>query len=349
MRRHPNPLVLGSASRRSSVRRGCVTVLLIFWLGRSALVSAAAAQDLEVVAYLPNWIDMQECVDRTDLTALSHLIVAFKNPPDATGRLPADPADAKVQAAAHRHGVKVLMSIGGGWHSRNAEMRSRYFELIKPDRVKAFAQSLADDLVEQGFDGLDVNLEGPAINEDYDGFISALAHELGSRRKLLSAALPTGGPSDRIGDETLKRFDFINAMAYDLRGPWEPEKPGPHAPMFFAVKTLDYWARRGVPAPRVMLGIPFYGYGFGEDFREGEYPYHEILGRFPLALRQDRVGSTLFLHGPASVAAKTRLALDRQLGGVMIWSIDSDAAGADSLLRVIQRERVKHLGPTTIP
>ena len=81
-----------------------------------------------------------------------------------------------------------------------------------------------------------------------------------------------------------------------------------------------------------MLGVPFYGYGFGDAFRKRDYPYRTILESFPEADQKDQVGSTIWYNGIPTIKAKTKYVLDEKLAGVMIWSLDSDAKGSKSLL-----------------
>jgi chitinase len=50
------------------------------------------------------------------------------------------------------------------------------------------------------------------------------------------------------------------------------------------------------------------------------------------------VGSTIWYNGIPTIQAKTRLALEKNLVGVMIWSLDLDVPGPESLLRAIDGE-----------
>jgi chitinase len=49
------------------------------------------------------------------------------------------------------------------------------------------------------------------------------------------------------------------------------------------------------------------------------------------------VGDTIWYNGMATIEAKTRLVMERKLGGVMIWSLNHDGRGEQSLLGVIER------------
>lgn len=86
-----------------------------------------------------------------------------------------------------------------------------------------------------------------------------------------------------------------------------------------------------------MLGVPFYGYGFGRAFRNETYSYSEIVSKYPGAENADQAGNTIWYNGFPTIKAKTQYVLDEGLGGVMIWSLDNDAKGERALLSAIHR------------
>ena len=64
-----------------------------------------------------------------------------------------------------------------------------------------------------------------------------------------------------------EKADYINLMAYDMHGPWEPQTDH-HAPLYNrSWETIDnnidfivnYWISKGLPANMINLGIPLYG------------------------------------------------------------------------------------------
>lgn len=107
--------------------------------------------------------------------------------------------------------------------------------------------------------------------------------------------------------------------------------------MEFAKRNVDYWLKRGLPASKTVLGVPFYGYGFGKAFRKSPYAYSEILAAHPEAARLDQVGETIWYNGVPTIEAKTNYAMDHKLAGIMIWSLDNDVKGEHSLLDAIAR------------
>jgi Cytochrome P460/Glycosyl hydrolases family 18 len=92
-----------------------------------------------------------------------------------------------------------------------------------------------------------------------------------------------------------------------------------------------------LPAPKTVLGVPFYGYGFGKAFRSSPYSYKEIIKNYPDAAKLDQVGDTIWYNGIPTIEAKTKYAIDHKLAGIMIWSLDNDVKGEKSLLDAIAR------------
>ena len=229
------------------------------------------------------------------------------------------------------------MSIGGGCGVRQQALKARYFDLLTEPKRADFAAKLAAYVADHHFDGLDVDIEGPSINKDYGAFIRDLSAALKPKGKLLTAALSQGYGGKSVPDSVFEHFDFVNVMAYDGAGSWNPNAPGQHSSMEFAKRNVDYWLKRGLPASKTVLGVPFYGYGFGKAFRKSPYSYSEIVAAYPDAAKADQVGETIWYNGVPTIEAKTNYAIDRKLAGIMIWSLDNDVKGEKSLLDAIAR------------
>lgn len=300
------------------------------------LALALAARPL-LVAYVPNWIDLTTFAQGIDYAKVTHLNVAFENPIDDDGDLSFNPADDALVTKAHAAGVRVFVSLGGGGAAGDKEAIKRFFLLLSPTRRAGFVAKLVEFVTAHGFDGLDVDLEGPTINGDYGPFVRDLARGLRAKGKGLSAALSKGYGGDQVPKEALDAFDWVNVMAYDATGPWNPNQPGPHSSLGFAKDNVRYWLARGLPRSKTVLGVPFYGQGFGADLRQGGWPYREILAAHPGAEATDRAGSTVWYNGVPTVQAKAAYIRKERLAGAMVWSLDGDAPGEQSLLTTLDR------------
>lgn len=115
-------------------------------------------------------------------------------------------------------------------------------------------------------------------------------------------------------------------------GPSWGEAGSEHSPFSQAERDLLLWRDRGVPGERLVLGIPFYGYGFGAY--QGNYSFRDIVTRFGPALVEEDVAGRrcagcnyVTYNGLATLRSKARLA--RKLGaGLMVWEITQDTDDA---------------------
>ncbi len=308
-----------------------VSVVLFF------LISLSSYAQNKVVAYVPNWIDLNSFSNTIDYAKITHINIAFENPYNAAGDLSFNTANNTLINKAHANNVKVLISIGGGSASGDQVLLARYATLTNNANRAAFVAKLSAYVTAHNFDGLDVDLEGPNINGDYGAFIVALSGALKPKNKLLTSALSQGYGGDKVPSSVFQYFDFVNVMAYDGDGYWDPNAPGQHSSLAFAKSNTQYWINRGLPKEKAVLGVPFYGYGFGSAFRQRDYPYNEVIANYPGAENVDKVGSTIWYNGIPTIKAKTNYAFDLGIGGIMIWSLDYDGTGAKSLLSAIDQ------------
>jgi len=261
---------------------------------------------------------------------ITDLNIAFINP-DANGDFAPLPVLNQLITTAHQQSVKVMASIGGG------AAPAYYSVLLSDDMRAAFIKNLVQLTVDHQLDGIDVDLEGPRIDSNYEAFLVDLRSALKQHGKMLTAAIATAYAA-QYTDKALAQLDFVNIMSYDKTGPWNPANPGQHAPYAMAVDDLGYWGNtRGIAKEKMSLGLPFYGYGFGPG-APADMTYSDIISQHPGAENADSVkvagGGMVYYNGIPTITAKTTLAL-QNAGGVMIWQLLQDASGSKSLLSKI--------------
>lgn len=284
-----------------------------------------------IAGYLLNTGNLDAASAALDYGKITHLNIAFINP-DPEGLFSEAPGLENAVKRAHENHVKVLFSFGGG--SAPAFLK----ELVKAGKRAAFINELTRLAVTYDLDGVDVDLEGDFIDENYEAFISGLSASLKLQHKMMTAAVATWN-GNAISDKALALFDLIHIMSYDQTGPWDKSRPGPHSTYEAAVNDFIYWnSTRAVPAGKLTLGLPFYGYGFGPSVPES-LSYGEIVNAYPGAELSDSAvlagRGTIYYNGPATIRKKVMLALDKKAGGVMIWQLGGDAPGDQSLLGAI--------------
>jgi len=193
---------------------------------------------------------------------------------------------------------------------------------------------------------------------------------------LLTAALPAGrvqtnGPYDPALSYALKELgralDFINLMSYDMGTGFSkvstfnaPLRQVPTDPLDPALRrwntvegAVQYYRQHGVPADKLVLGVPFYGRGFRVSTDAGEGLYQPYSAPFDAGdwrrIRSDfldqpgwqrhwhPVAQTPWLYNPAerifisyedptSIGARAAYAKQTQLRGVFTWELTGDDA-----------------------
>lgn len=206
---------------------------------------------------------------------------------------PSDPPDTlrgsfnqlRILKEEHPH-LQTLISVGGwNWSARFSDAA------LTPDARARFAQSCVAFMARYGFDGIDIDWEYPvggglagngARPEDKPNFTLLLA-ELRSaldgqaaadgRDYLLSIAAPAGPTlyTNLELDKIHPYLDWINVMTYDFHTGAE-STTNFHAPLFPASDdpvagaaqlnadaALHAYLDAGVPADKLIMGMPFYG------------------------------------------------------------------------------------------
>lgn len=261
---------------------------------------------------------------------ITHLNYAFTNP-DSMGNFQYNPLLDSLTKVAHQNGVRILASIGGG------SAPKYYTKPLQDGNRTKLVSKLARLAIDYNLDGIDVDLEGERIDENYEKFVSELSTALKPANKMMTAAIATVY-KDRLTDKALAQFDYITVMTYDKTGPWRPEVPGHHSPYSMAVEDLDYWTKtRKLDKKKLYLGLPFYGYGFGPK-GASSMSYKDIVSTFPKSEKKDELkmpdGSTLYYNGIPTIKKKVKLAKENA-GGVMFWQLGGDAPGDKSLVKAI--------------
>lgn len=286
---------------------------------------------LRVLGYLPSSRNWSEGLAAVDFNRITDLNLAFINP-DANGNFVQDDAYRQITEKAHDHQVRVFLSLGGGSGPPHLA------PLMTADRRGKLVADLVEMAVRYNFDGIDVDIENDLINADYAPLVYALALELKAKKKLMTAALASWN-NHLLHDSTLQRYDFINIMSYDRTGPWNLNRPGQHSPFSMVQNDFNYFNQtRGIPASKLLIGLPFYGYGFGPGVPQS-MSYKNIIMTYPGSESTDSVkvadGGTLYYNGIPTIKQKVNFALSNKASGLMIWQLLGDSNDERSLLKAI--------------
>ncbi|MGA2481159.1 MAG: glycosyl hydrolase family 18 protein [Spirochaetia bacterium] len=303
---------------------GCITYTPIPIVGDGYQV----APGFLVVGYFPSWSGEPEDIR---FEALTHINYAFLTV-NAYGcyQIVANPGKlARLVTQAHAHGVKVLASLGG-----YNDGKTDAFETVarNPGITSVFIESTMSLVHAFQLDGIDVDWEYPSLAaaDSYAALMHSLAERLHSEGRLLTAAVSADGwNGSHILGSVFADVDFLNIMAYDDGY----RQVGVHHSSYdFALAAMRYWRdERGVPASKVILGVPFYARSLKT---RRSLTYRSISAGDWNAPGKDVSGEYGY-NGFATMRDKT-LRLARNLGGgIMIWQIAQDAPGDKSLLNAI--------------
>lgn len=307
------------------------------------------------VGYYPDWgkwMSPSYTVDKVPYAKLTHVLWSFVSPNEdgsLRGDAVDDPTDLdKMVELAHKAGTKVVLSLGGGGLCEN------FAAVTADDNLRAkFVAALMEFVKAHDLDGLDMDWETPE-NEtqtaNFDKLISELRAAL-PQGKTLSAALPCSDWNGKhFNAETLvENLDWLGFMTYDITGDWD-EKARFDSPLYPNVsngwttwswkQTAQYWAGRGVPASKMVFGIPMFGFVFdgatrpGTDFTKGTYTsYAKIVAQEGWTFHFDDVSMEPYAVGdnkfatfedPHSAAIKSRWVKENNYAGILVWEVSQD-------------------------
>lgn len=182
---------------------------------------------------------------------------------------------------------------------------------------------------------------------------------------IVTSALPAGEWAlQHIALQVAAQYlDFINLMAYDFTGPWV-DASGHHAQLYTprcphndtAAISCDtavaYMRSMGVPAHKIILGIPAYGRSFlgcndvGQRFtgsagENGTIEYKDLprpgaSEHVDMALGAAYCcggdGGFVSYDNAQTVRQKAAYVKEQGLGGVFYWTATADAKGSRSLV-----------------
>ena len=269
--------------------------------------------------------------------------------------------------------LKVLVSVGG-WTWSGAFSDA---SLTAASR-KVFVDSAVAFVEKYKLDGLDIDWEYPGLvgagnvfrpedKQNYTALLRELRKAFNREGKQLHrhlySSVATGGGADFVAHTELAKVaravDSVNLMSYDYYEPTDDKIAGHHAPLLTnpadrkgisADASVKMYLEAGVPARKLILGVPFYGHAWTTD---GLYKaavgaqiptnFHDITGSMTAGngyVRYwDSAASVPYLYNsttrlfvsyedPESLALKCKYVRKHKLGGVMFWDYAGDSNGA---------------------
>ena len=293
--------------------------------------------EARVVGYFPYY--RFSLNDKIQYCKVTHLNIAFANPEtDGTIVLPSNSGDLLKNvmdtARSQNSDIKIYISLAGGALSDQVSNTWKNF-LSSPQDRPILIDKIVSYVLDNGFDGVDVDLEWKYVTTGYSDFVIELSDALKARSKGITAAYPSETRYSLITQEALNALDFINLMVYDYTGPWNPS-PGQHSSYNHAKQGINFWKNTvGINPSKLTLGVPFYGYDFQNSTTVKSFTYGSMVDSDVSNSEKDNVGNKYY-NGRPTIANKVKLA-SQNLSGIMIWELGQDSFSEYSLLETIHK------------
>lgn len=334
-----------------------------------------ANKDFKIIGYVAGYENFDP--SKIDATKLTHINYAFANIVNGNVQFELATDRAKIASVLalkkQNPRLKVLYSIGG-W------VWSDQFSNIAAYNVsrEKFAKSAVTLMKSYGFDGIDIDWEFPGQRAEDNVFRPSDKENftllLGELRKQLEIegnadnttyllTIAAGADQLYINHTDLKNaskyLDFINVMCYDFYNGWFYQT-GHHANLYpsnqekfggdSVSETIARYMDLGIPANKIILGIPFYGrkwnkvslqnnglyesaqtgseivasWKIAEEIKSGKFQklYDNSAKASYLWNAQDSV--FISYETPIEIKLKSEFIKKKGLGGAMFWEYSLD-------------------------
>ena len=326
-------------NQNSTLEKAKISILIVLALILSINPIHAQKKDAKVVvAYVTSWTTVIP-----DPSVVTHINYAFAHVNDRFNGLRIDNQGRLrkiVELKNNNPNLKIMLSVGGWGSGRFSEMAA------DQQNREAFSKDCARVVKEFDLDGIDIDWEYPtskaggisASDDDTNNFtllMKDLRKALGKNKLLTLASVASGQYIDFAAIH--KTVDFVNIMTYDSGNP-----PRHHAALYRSTMsggvTCEEAVRnhiaKGMPAEKLVLGIPFYGRG-NKDQIKGFIDYKDILNLSGYQKKWDDIAKADYLvdttgnfvltyETPESIALKCEFAHAQGLKGAMYWEYDGD-------------------------
>ena len=270
-----------------------------------SLTASGGARMLDQINYAQGFVTGGHC-SVADPNADLNFSFTAQNSVDGTADSPAQPLRGNfhqlLELKRLNPHLRITISLEGHGSDFAADAQPAARTAFVTSCVDLFLKgNIAPGVTAAGlFDGIDIDWEYPQGPDGahYIPLLQEFRRQMDALRPglLLTVAL---GPTPRMyGEADLTALgalvDRAGLMTYDFSGPWS-QTTGLVAPLSAPVgdsveRSVTSWLRAGIPAEKLLVGLPFYGYGWRDvpdvdhGYRQGgrpirgDRPYSYIQG-----------------------------------------------------------------------
>jgi chitinase len=362
-----------------SATLGYVFVFVVFCCAPWLRAAGAIDRPTAVIAYVfpqDRVIDPSE-VDGRKVTRINYAFASVKDGEVVPG-FSHDAENLAVLTSLKRKNpaLTVVISVGG-WTWSGAFSDAA---LTRQSR-RRFVESAVRFVERYGLDGVDIDWEYPGMvgngnkfrPEDKQNYTLLLADlrarfDVEGRRlgRHLVVSIATGASTHFLENTEMEKVapyvDTVNVMTYDYYMPGIDKVTGHDAPLLAseddpkhvsAQRSVEEYLRAGVPAKKIVLGVPFYARSWSEVsggehglfqagkparglhvslgdvqglLANGYVRYWDANAAVPY-LYNEQTGTFISYEDKESIAKKCTYVIEQGLGGVMFWEYFSDPSG----------------------
>ncbi|HRW11512.1 MAG TPA: glycosyl hydrolase family 18 protein [Syntrophomonas sp.] len=206
---------------------------------------------------------------------------------------------------------------------------------------KYLIAQLLEEVKRNNYDGVNIDFEflGQADRDSFVQFLRDLKQGLGRDKELSVALFACTKPQSWLAGYDYAAIggiaDQVVVMAYDYH--YKTSPAGPVAPLWWVEDVVSY-LKTIIPAEKLLLGLPTYGYDWGEGIDgttitaaklyslQGKYKLTESFDKASMSpsysyIDNNGVRHQIWLENKASLQAKLQVAQEYKLAGVSFWRI----------------------------
>ena len=250
--------------------------------------------------------------------------------------------------AAHNAGVYVMLDVTDNLVNINGfglYGEKNFYNLIaEPETRQEVIETVVKFAEDHEMDGINIYLNNYSLGDLNAGVIDAFFRAIPPALPqgpgpdgefFYSASVPGGWTTGNFSPiATIEELDWVNLQPYR----YETLTPSDHSPFWATTALVAQWQGFGLPSEKIVVGIPAFGLkydmpddgtevGWGNLWMYATYhSFREILTLDPQAHTKDMldIADGIFYDGHPKINQKAHFVLENDLGGLAIWSLESD-------------------------